>query len=101
MKLRELAFSRAGDKGDTSLISVIVYDVKDYDRVKNDLTAEVVKKKFHQVCLGDVTRYEVPNLGAFVFRLEHALGGGVTRSLGQDLHGKALSFAMLDIDMPI
>jgi hypothetical protein len=29
-----------------------------------------------------------------------ALGGGVTRSLALDPHGKSLSTALLDIDLP-
>ena len=32
MKLRELAHSRTGDKGDTSIISVIAWNPADYPR---------------------------------------------------------------------
>jgi hypothetical protein len=31
--------------------------------------------------------------------LKNALGGGVTRSLALDAHGKALSSAILDLDV--
>lgn len=99
MKLRELAHSRTGDKGDFSVISVICYNAGDYDRVKNKLTTEVVKDKFKEICKGKVTRYEVPKLGGLIFELEHALGGGVTRSLALDAHGKSLCYVMLDIDL--
>lgn len=34
MKLLEIAHSRTGDKGDISNISVIAYDMKDYEFIK-------------------------------------------------------------------
>ena len=49
---------------------------------------------------GDVTRYELPQLGALNFVLEGALGGGVTRSLALDAHGKSLSSALLSMEIP-
>ena len=33
MKLREIAYSRSGDKGDISNICVFVYDPADYERL--------------------------------------------------------------------
>ncbi|MNW08814.1 hypothetical protein D3C71_2056690 [compost metagenome] len=49
---------------------------------------------------GTVTRYELPTLGALNFVLTGSLGGGVTRSLALDAHGKALSSALLDLELP-
>jgi hypothetical protein len=100
MKLREIAHSRTGDKGDTSNISLILYDVKHYAHVRDEVTAERVRAHFASVVRGDVTRYELPRIGAFNFVLQHALGGGVTRSMALDAHGKALSSALLDLDLP-
>jgi hypothetical protein len=34
------------------------------------------------------------------FVMEDSLGGGVTRSLAMDAHGKSLSFALLNLEMP-
>ena len=45
-------------------------------------------------------RYDLPNLRALNFVIENALGGGVTRSLRQDMHGKSLSSLMLTIELP-
>ena len=45
-------------------------------------------------------RYELPQLRALNFVIENALGGGVTRSLAIDPHGKSLSALMLTIDLP-
>ena len=100
MKLYELAHSRTGDKGDYSVISVICEHPEDFQWLKDHLTTQMVKEKFSEICLGKVTRYELPKISAFIFELEHALGGGVTRSLATDGHGKGLCYVMLDIDLP-
>lgn len=100
MKLRDIAHSRTGDKGNTSNISVIAYDEKDYALIARYVTAERVKAHFAEIARGDVTRYELPQLGALNFVLKDTLGGGVTRSLALDAHGKSLSSALLDLDLP-
>jgi hypothetical protein len=99
MKLRELAHGRTGDKGNTLNISVICYDPKHYAHLRRVLTPERVKAHLADVVKGDVARYELPLLGAFNFVLANALGGGVTRSLALDAHGKSVSMALLDIDV--
>jgi hypothetical protein len=48
---------------------------------------------------GDVVRHELPALGALNFVLQHALGGGVTRSLALDAHGKCIAALLLEIEM--
>ncbi|MEA2834837.1 MAG: hypothetical protein QOG66_3039 [Methylobacteriaceae bacterium] len=100
MKLREIAHSRTGDKGNTSNISVIAYDERNYPLIERFVTAERVKAHFYEIVRGDVLRYELPQLGALNFVLKGALGGGVTRSLALDAHGKSLSSALLDLDLP-
>jgi hypothetical protein len=100
MKLREIAHSRTGDKGNISNISVIVYDIKHYELVKKFVTAEVVKKHFSEIVKGEVIRYEIPNIGALNFVMYDALGGGVTRTLALDAHGKSLSSAIMGLDIP-
>ena len=100
MKLREIAHSRTGDKGNTSNISVIAYDERNYRLIERFVTAERVKAHFAEIVRGEVQRYELPQLGALNFVLRNALGGGVTRSLALDAHGKSLSSALLDLDLP-
>ena len=100
MKLREIAHSRTGDKGNTSNISVIAFDEQHYPVLERHVTAERVKAHFAEIAHGEVTRYELPNIGALNFVLRDALGGGVTRSLALDAHGKGLSSAILDLDLP-
>ena len=100
MKLRDIAHARAGDKGNTANVSVIAFRQEDYPHLAHHVTAELVKAHFGPIVKGAVTRYELPNLGALNFVLQEALGGGVTRSLGLDPHGKALSFLVLEMEIP-
>jgi hypothetical protein len=100
MKLRDIAHSRTGDKGNTSSISVIAYHERDYPLLLRHVTAERVKAHFGELVAGEVTRFEIPSLGALNFVMRQALGGGVTRSLVLDTHGKSLSSALLDLDLP-
>lgn len=100
IRVYDIAHSRAGDKGDTSNISAIAYDEAGWEVLREQLTAEVVMKAFAHIAKGPVTRYELPKLRALNFVIEGALGGGVTRSLAQDVHGKSLSSLMLTIELP-
>ena len=99
MKLREIAHSRTGDKGNTSNISVIAFDARHFPLLREQVTAERVKSHFEGVVGGDVVRYELPNIAALNFVLSNTLGGGVTRSLALDAHGKSLSSALLDLEI--
>lgn len=99
MKLRELAHARSGDKGDVSNISVIAYEATGYERVRAVLTPERVKRHLGGIVRGEVRRYDLPGLLALNFVLNGALGGGVTRSLALDAHGKCLSGLLLELDL--
>lgn len=99
MKLYEIAHSRTGDKGNISTISVIAYREEDYDMLARRITAERVLQWFKPIGAVQVDRYEVPSLGALNFVLNNTLGGGVTRSLAIDSHGKSLSGLMLEMDV--
>jgi non-ribosomal peptide synthetase component E (peptide arylation enzyme) len=99
VKLREIAHSRTGDKGNTSHISVIAYDEKHFSLLKAEVTSERVKAHFAGVVEGEVVRYELPNIAALNFVMTQTLGGGVTRSLALDAHGKSLSSALLDMEI--
>ena len=97
--LRELAHARAGDKGDTCNIGVIAYRPCFYDLILNQVTPEKVKVHFKSLVRGEVRRYELPKVHAINLVMENALGGGVTRSLSLDPHGK--SYSALLLSMPI
>jgi hypothetical protein len=99
MLLREIAHSRTGDKGNRSTISVIVYDMKDFSRIEASVTTERVKMLYKDLVKGEVERFVMPQLGALNFVLHDALGGGVTKSLALDAHGKSLSSAILSLEI--
>jgi len=99
MKLREIAHSRTGDKGNVCNISVIAYRTDDYALLREMVTAERVKNHFVGLVHGEVVRYELPGIAALNFVLQGALGGGVTRSLRLDAHGKSLSSRLLDLEL--
>jgi hypothetical protein len=99
-RVYDLGHSRAGDKGNTSNISVVAYNEAAWRVLKEELTAERVMAAYAHLAKGPVTRYELPNLRALNFVIENALGGGVTRSLRQDMHGKSLSSLILSIELP-
>ncbi|MFH0842650.1 MAG: hypothetical protein V1903_08530 [Bacteroidota bacterium] len=99
MKLREIAHSRTGDKGNISNISLIVFNEKDFPLIEQYVTAEKVKEYFSEIVKGEVKRYVLPNICALNFVLYDALSGGVTRTLALDIHGKTLSSALLDMEI--
>ena len=101
MKVHEIAHCRTGDKGDYSIISCIVFDLKDYDIIKDYLTVERVKEQYGDRVQGNITRHELPKVGTLLFEMEHALGGGVVKTLRHDPHWKNGSVAMLEIDLPV
>ncbi len=99
MKLWEVAHSRTGDKGNISNLSLIAYNKEDYAMLAEKVTAERVKEHFKGIVKGEVVRYELPQLGAMNFVMYEALGGGVTRSLSVDMHGKGLSSYLLNMEI--
>ena len=100
-KLYELAHSRAGDKGNILMLSLIPYDEEDYDLLCEKVTVELVKKHLGGIVEGEVIRYEVPNISALQFVGYDALLGGVTTSLSMDTHGKSLSYALLELEIEV
>lgn len=102
VRLREIAHTRSGDKGDTCNIGVIALDENDYPVLAREVTAERVKRHFGELVRGEVERFELPNLGALNFLLHGALGGGGTVSLRTDAQGKTFGAALLalEVEMP-
>jgi hypothetical protein len=98
--VRDLAHTRAGDKGHAVNVSVIAYDEAGYQRLERDLTESRVMRAFAKVADGPVRRFRLPGLGALNFVIDNTRGGGVTATLNLDLHGKSLSSLMLTIALP-
>jgi hypothetical protein len=101
IRLQHLAHARSGDKGDTANVCVIALHPEYYPHLVEQLTTERVKAHFQGICLGEVERFELPNLEALNFLLHNALGGGGTVSLKTDAQGKVLSTAMLRMEVEV
>ena len=99
--LHEVAHARAGDKGNTSSVSVWVYDPRHYEAVKAALTADAVKGAFPHLLRGPVRRYELDHLHGLNFVMEDSLEGGVNTSLNLDSHGKSWSSLILGLELEI
>lgn len=99
--LHEIAYSRAGDKGNSSNLSLIPFDEGLYELLVEQVTEERVEAHFAHIIAGEVRRYCLPNVAALNFVLERALGGGVTRSLALDRHGKTLSYHLLSMTVEV
>jgi hypothetical protein len=98
-KLYDLAHCRAGDKGDTSILSLIAFRPEDYALLAERVTVDAVRAHLGGIVQGEIRRYELPQLGALQFVCSQALDGGVTTSLALDAHGKSLSFALLRMEL--
>jgi len=99
VKLYEIAHSRAGDKGETTNISLFPYADDHYDLLCLQVTARAVKSHFGELVRGEVVRYEVPSLRGLNFVLYGTRIGGVSSALELDPHGKALSFGLLEMEV--
>ncbi|HWQ81844.1 MAG TPA: hypothetical protein VN514_06215 [Ignavibacteria bacterium] len=99
IQLKEICHGRSGDKGDAANIGLIAYKKEDYELIKRQVTAERVKEFFKGICLGEVERFEMPNINTLNFLLHNTLGGGGTVSLKLDAQGKTLASALLKMEI--
>jgi hypothetical protein len=99
VKLRTIAHSRSGDKGTIINVSVIAFEPRYYPLIVREVTADRVKSHFAELATGQVIRYELPSIGALNFVIHGVVGGGVTRTLALDAHGKSWSSALLELDI--
>ena len=101
VQLLRIAHARSGDKGDTANVGLIALRPEFYPILEKEVTAERVKKHFEGICLGEVERFELPNLGALNFLLHESLDGGGTLSLKADAQGKTNSAALLRMEIDV
>ncbi len=99
MKLGTVAHMRTGDKGDTLNISLIPNDEDDYDWIKTQVTRDRVAELYAPIVKGEVIRYELPGLRSLNFVMTRAIGGGASRTLGYDLHGKAFGVPLAELEI--
>ena len=97
--LSRIAHARSGDKGDGSNVGVFVTNEQDYEVLKREVTVERVKQHFKDICFGEVTRFEAPNMLALNFLLKDSLGGGGSESLKTDAQGKTHGLGLLEMEV--
>ena len=97
--LRDIAFARSGDKGDSANVAVFARSPGAYAWLRDHLTAEAVEEFFRPLGPRRVVRYDVPNLQALNFVLSDVLGGGGSRALRIDAQGKTLGMALLEMNL--
>ena len=76
LPLYAMAHARSGDKGDGSNVGILAYDQRGFEILCEQVTVERVKSHFAGIVLGDVERFELPNLLGLNFLLQDSLGGG-------------------------
>ncbi|MDA7416387.1 DUF1446 domain-containing protein [Xenophilus arseniciresistens] len=96
-----LAYGRSGDKGDSSNIAIIARRPEDLPLLRRVLTPQRVRAYLAHLVKGEVTRYEVPGLGAFNFLMTEALDGGGPSSLRPDPMGKGMAQLLLGMPIPL
>ena len=101
IQLVKIAHARSGDKGDTANAGIIALKPEYYPILKEQLTVERVKEHFKGMVLGEIERFEMPNIGAINFLLHNALGGGGTLTLKHDAQGKTYSTAFLRMEIEV
>ncbi|MGR3425576.1 MAG: AtuA-related protein [Pseudooceanicola nanhaiensis] len=93
--LRDIAYVRSGDKGDTVSIGVIASAPEHYPTLLRSVTPEAVKDLFGDWVKGEVEVYPMDNIESVVVLMRRALGGGATRTLRLDQTGKAIGNGIL------
>lgn len=93
--LRDIAYVRSGDKGDTCTAGIIARTPADYPVILRSVTPEKVKALYGEWVRGEVNCYPMDNIQAVVVVMQRAIGGGATRTLRLDQTGKSLGHALL------
>jgi len=99
--LRQIAYARSGDKGDSANIAIIARRPGYLPVIRAQVTADRVAAWFAHLAEGPVTRYEAPGLHAVNFVLERALGGGGLASPRIDPQGKAYAEMALELTVTV
>lgn len=93
------AHCRFGDKGDTGLFVLAPYDQADYATLAAVVTPAALARHFGGLSPAQIEIMPCPHLCALVIVMRGTLGGGVTRSLALDAHGKSRSGYLLGLEV--
>ncbi len=101
VQLKDLAYSRSGDKGDVSNIGLIATNSKNYEIIKKVVTPEKIRDFFGDMVKGEVKVFALDNLESLQVVMTKALGGGATNTLRVDQTGKAMCTALLRMEVEV
>lgn len=101
IRLKEIAHARSGDKGNIVNIGVFAKKSEYYPILLEQLTEQSVKQFFEGLVLGDVTRYELPNVEGLNFVCTEALDGGGSSSMRVDNLGKCFGSNILRFEVNV
>jgi hypothetical protein len=101
--LRELAWARSGDKGDTCNVGIIARRPEYLPYIAASLTEDMLVRHYAFMLRGDssIERYYLPGSNALNILLKGALDGGCTVSLRFDPFGKSAAQDALDIPVAV
>ncbi len=99
VRLRDLAWTRSGDKGDNANVGVIARKHEYLPYIWAALDEDSVRRTFSHFVKGRIERFLLPGSNAMNILMWEALGGGGIRSLRNDPQGKG--YGQLALDMPV
>lgn len=88
--LGEIVHARSGDKGGDANLGVWVRDREAWDWLRSTLTIDELRRLLPETRELEISRHELPNLGAVNFLIRGLLGTGATSTLRLDSQAKAL-----------
>ncbi|WP_216829820.1 AtuA-related protein [Alkalihalobacterium elongatum] len=101
VKLKEIAQSRSGDKGNTVNVALFAPNQEIYDIFLAEVTPEKVKEHFTGLVEGEVVRFDLPNIFALNFVCKEALNGGGSSSIRLDNLGKCFGSNLLRMEIEV
>ena len=101
VRLVDICYARAGDKGDVSNIGLMAKTKENYELIKRKVTPVKVKEFFGDMVTGDVKIYPLDNLESLQVVMRGGLDGGGMRSLRIDGTGKSNATALLRMEIEV
>ncbi len=93
--LADIAYVRAGDKGDTVSVGVLARVPAEYPNILATLTPEAIARLYGDWVKGPIEVFPMPNIHGCLVLLRNGLGGTATNTLRFDQTAKALGSALL------
>ena len=100
LSLKDLAYTRSGDKGDISNVGVMAFGPAEYRALCVWLTPERVRGFFAEMVTGPVEVFRLPRINSLQVVMHGALGGGATCTLRFDETGKSMAALMSRLPVP-